>query len=84
MNREEATSAEQVRRALRPTCDMGASRGDDYEPCDKPAATIVTYEWDGTYWTDPMCVWHAYRMGGQRNAIPLDRLVEALANGDTA
>ena len=61
-----------------PLCSMIVTRDGRQEPCERVTAAMVAYESDGAWWLNPMCVWHAHREGGQRNAVSLiDLLIAA-------
>ena len=65
--RREAKSAEALRHLLATQrdwrCPINVTRKGEHEPCDNHATAIVAYDFEGQWFLDPMCTFHANRTG---------------------
>lgn len=57
-------------------CPMAKTVDGELEPCGRHGTTVITYQFDGEWFTEPACPYHAHR-AGKDNTIPLARLLEA-------
>ena len=55
---------------------MGVTRKGEYEPCENNATAVVTYEFEGEWFLDPVCTFHANR-AGRGNGVHLADLLSA-------
>lgn len=56
-------------------CEVGVTRKDEYEPCDKMAVAGYTSEFDGEVHTDAICAYHAHMLGRYGELVPLYQLL---------
>ena len=79
-SKREAKSPEALRHLLATErdwrCPMGVTRKGEYEPCENNATAVVTYEFEGEWFLDPVCTFHANR-AGRGNGIHLADLLHA-------
>lgn len=56
-------------------CGMAVTRMFEMEPCGKPAAGVIVYEFDGAWFASSACAWHT-NAAGAGAAVPLHRLLD--------
>ena len=57
-------------------CPMTVTVKGEEEPCERHATTVCAYEFEGLWFTTPMCTYHANR-AGKGNGIPIARVLRA-------
>lgn len=63
-------------------CPMGVTRKGEYEPCDRPAIAAFTHWWEGEWFTDPICAYHAHMNGKYGTLVPLSLLLSVREASD--
>lgn len=50
------------------SCPFEVTRQHELDACGKPATTMIRHNWEGEWFVDAACTYHAHRIGG---SIPL-------------
>lgn len=53
-------------------CPMSKTLQGELAPCDKETTTVVTYEFDGSWFVDLVCTYHAHMLGMDHHVPMLD------------